>query len=82
MGAALARGKEAVMHTPHFWSELFAEMEKPGKGGSGLENKTRSNLLPAEYYEAGLGKMSPVQGAQVGAAPVFQVRDSDEADLG
>lgn len=55
---------------PTLWLErFFAEMEKPGKGGSGLEAKTRSNLLSGKRREAGLGKTSPGQGAQIRADP-------------
>lgn len=69
------------MHIPHFWLELFAEMEKPGKGASGLEDKTRSNLLSAKCCETGLGQDEPRAGAQFRADPIFQVRGSEEGDL-
>lgn len=68
---------------PHFWLELFfAEMEKPGKEGSGLEAKARSDLLSGKHREAGLGEANPGQGVQFRADPASPVRDSDEGDLG
>lgn len=64
-GQHRGEGGGRVMHCPHFWLELFAEMEKPGKGASGLEDKTRSHLLSAKYCEAGLGQDEPRAGSPV-----------------
>lgn len=39
-GAATGRRRRRRGRVPHFWPQLFfAEMEKPGKGGSGVEAK-------------------------------------------
>lgn len=65
MGQHQGEGGGRVMHVPRFWLELFAEMEKPGKGASGLEDKTRSNLLSAKCCEAGLGQDEPRAGGPV-----------------
>lgn len=59
--------QRAVTRGPPFRAEMFfAEMERPGQGAAGLEDKTRSNLLPGKHQGAGLGEQARGREPSVG----------------
>lgn len=83
MGAASGEGGGSDVSHISGWNCYWLRWRSLGKGTSGSEDETRSNVLPRKHCGGWIrGRRAWGKGDELEADPVFQVTDDDEDHRG